>query len=238
MFRVSRKAVTRLLTAAVIAVLALTTALMSGGGSATAAPADVKYKVTKTDDKVLLSVTDGSITHDGNLVSIRNSAGKALWSMPLTYSLENTQFPIDMVKYSSNRVALIPIKDPGRGTPADPVQVGLTRDIVRKHYANDGYQTKKERDDAALKRFNSEVAAGMTITSIIFTAIGAVLGGFLIGAPSCAAVVFCLPGLVTGAAVGGIAGTILGGSGSVVVAGIRYFQTITSPFTPPRKKKN
>ena len=231
MFLVSRRAVTRLLTAAVIAVLALTTALMSGGGSATAAPADVKYKVSRTADKVLLSVTDGSITQDGKLVSIRNSAGRALWSMPLTYSHDRLQFPIKVEQYSSDRVALVPITDRKLGVAADSEQIAL----VRK-YANDGYQTRQERDDAALKRFNSELAAGMTVSTIVLTAIGAVVGAAL----GCVGTIWaaCAPGLIGGAAIGGIAGTIVGGGGSVVVAGIRYFQTVTSPFTPPRKKRN
>ncbi len=238
MFVLSRQAMTRLLTAVVIAVLAVTTALMSGG-AASAAPVNnpVQYKIARDGDKVLLSVTGGSITRDGDLLSIRNNAGRAVWSAPLTYSLENKQFPIDLVKYSSNRVALVPIKDPARSTPADTKMVEVSRKYAQ-NYASDGYQTRKERDDAALRRFNSEVAAGMTITSIIFTVIGVILGVGLIGVIGCANIVACVPAITAGVAIGGIAGTIIGGSGSVVVAGIRYFQTITSPFTPPRKKKN
>ncbi|MFZ2240957.1 MAG: glycine zipper family protein [Gordonia amarae] len=238
MFVLSRQAMTRLLTAVVIAVLAVTTALMSGG-AASAAPANnpVQYKIARDGDKVLLSVTGGSITRDGDLLSIRNNAGRAVWSAPLTYSLENKQFPIDLVKYSSNRVALVPIKDPARSTPADTNMVEVSRKYAQ-NYASDGYQTRKERDDAALSRFNSEVAAGMTITSIIFTVIGVILGVGLIGVIGCATIVACVPAITAGVAIGGIAGTIIGGSGSVVVAGIRYFNTISAPFTPPRKKKN
>ena len=234
----SRQTITRLLTAAVIAVLAVTTALLSGG-AAGAAPANnpVKYEISRDGNKVLLSVTGGSITRDGTIVSIRNNACKAVWAMPLTYSLEDKQFPIDLVTYSSNRVALVPIKDLARSAPADAKQVGTARKYAQ-NYASGGYQTRKDRDDAALKRFNSEVAAGMTITSIVFAVIGVIIGVGLIGVVGCATIVACVPALTAGVALGGIAGTILGGGGSVVVAGIRYFQTISAPFTPPGKKKN
>lgn len=232
------RTLTRVFVAILSATVAVTTALMSGG-AASAAPANnaVKYKISKSDDTVLLSVTDGTITHDGNLVSIRNKAGVAVWAMPLTYSLEDKQFPIDLVKYSSNRVALVPIKDLSRATPANAKQVAFSRKVVQD-YASDGYRTRQERDDAALRRFNAEASAGMTITSIIFAVIGVIIGVALIGTVGCATIVACVPALTAGVALGGIAGTILGGGGSVVVAGIRYFQTISSPFTPPRKKTN
>ena len=168
------RSLTRVFIAVLTAIVAVTTALMSGG-AASAAPANnaVKYKISQIDSKVLLSVTDGTITQDGNLVSIRNKAGKAVWAMPLTYSLENKQFPIELVKYSSNRVALVPIKDLSRATPADAKQVAYSRKVTQD-YASNGYRSRQERDDAALRRFNSEASAGITITSIIFAVIGVI----------------------------------------------------------------
>lgn len=182
--------------AVLTAIVAVTTALMSGG-AASAAPANnaVKYKISQIDSKVLLSVTDGTITQDGNLVSIRNKAGKAVWAMPLTYSLENKQFPIELVKYSSNRVALVPIKDLSRATPADAKQVAYSRKVTQDYLASNGYRSRQERDDAALRRFNSEASAGITITSIIFAVIGVIIGVALIGTIGCAIIVACVPAL-------------------------------------------
>ncbi len=232
----STRSLTRVFIAVLTAIVAVTTALMSGG-AASAAPANnaVKYKISQLDSKVLLSVTDGTITQDGNLVSIRNKAGKAVWSMPLTYSLENNQFPIELVKYSSNRAALVPIKDLSRATPADAKQVAYSRKVAQD-YASNGYRSRQERDDAALRRFNSEASAGITITSIIFAVIGVIIGVALIGTIGCATIIACVPALSAGVTLGGIAGTIIGGGGSVIVAGIRYFQTVTAPFNPPRPR--
>lgn len=78
----------------------------------------------------------------------------------------------------------------------------------------------------------------MTITSIIFTVIGVILGVGLIGVIGCATIVACVPAITAGVAIGGIARhhhrrQRLRGRGRYPV-----LQTITSPFTPPRKKKN
>ena len=73
----------------------------------------------------------------------------------------------------------------------------------------------------------------MTITSVIFAAIGVVVGVALIGVVGCATIVACVPALAAGVTLGGIAGTVLGGGGSVVVAGMRYFRPLPPLFTPP-----
>ena len=54
------RSLTRVFIAVLTAIVAVTTALMSGG-AASAAPANnaVKYKISQIDSKVLLSVTDG-----------------------------------------------------------------------------------------------------------------------------------------------------------------------------------
>lgn len=129
----------------------------------------------------------------------------------------------------------MPIKDLSRATPADAKQVAYSRKVTQD-YASNGYRSRQERDDAALRRFNSEASAGITITSIIFAVIGVIIGVALIGTIGCAIIVACVPALSAGVTLGGIAGTIIGGGGSVIVAGIRYFQTVTAPFNPPRPR--
>ena len=237
----------RLFTAAVLAIFALTTAFMSSGGAADAPSADpVKYLIAPTVDKrVNLSVKNGSIKTDNGWVSILDNKGSKVWTMPLSYSLENLQFPIKVVKSSKTAVSLKPVTYLALAKPADAKSVAAARTMAfdyakKQNPESAGYRTKKERDDAALNRFQSEVGAGMTITSVIFAAIGVVVGVALIGVVGCATIVACVPALAAGVTLGGIAGTVLGGGGSVVVAGMRYFQTITAPFTPPatKKKKN
>lgn len=247
MHNLTGRTLVRLSTAAILAIFAMTTAFMSNGGAAAAPAADpVKYLISTTaDKKVNLSVKNGSITTDDGWVSILNKKGGTVWTMPLTYSLENLQFPIKVVKSRANFVTLKPITDPALAKPADAKSVAEARTMAfnyarKQNPESAGYRTKKERDDAALNRFQSEVGAGMTISSVVFAVIGVVIGIGLIGTIGCLTIVACVPALTAGVALGGIAGTVLGGSGSVVVAGLRYFQTINAPFTPPvtKKKKN
>lgn len=96
-----------------------------------------------------------------------------------------------------------------------------------------GPQTKQERDDEALARFNQELSAGLSISSIVGTVLGAIVGGVL----GCAGgiVVGCLPFIPLGASIGSIVGLALGGGGSLIWAAITYFNTINSPFVPPKK---
>ncbi|ERB51128.1 hypothetical protein N806_07945 [Rhodococcus sp. P27] len=49
----------------------------------------------------------------------------------------------------------------------------------------------------------------------------------IVGLPVAAAL--CLGGLATGAGIGGVAGTILGGGGAAVVAGIDLVNTLNAP---------
>lgn len=236
----------RATTAVVLALMAMTTALVSSGGAAAApAPEPVAFKLRSTGTGITMHVANGSITSADGWVAINDTTGRKVWTMPLSYSLENLQFPIKVVKSSKTAVSLKPVTYLALAKPADAKSVAAARTMAfdyakKQNPESAGYRTKKERDDAALNRFQSEVGAGMTITSVIFAAIGVVVGVALIGVVGCATIVACVPALAAGVTLGGIAGTVLGGGGSVVVAGMRYFQTITAPFTPPatKKKKN
>ena len=151
----------------------------------------MKYKISQIDSKVLLSVTDGTITQDGNLVSIRNKAGKAVWAMPLTHSLENKQFPIELV-IQPNRVARARSRI-SRATPADAKQVAYSRKVTQD-YASNGYRSRRTRRRRAAP-LQLRGPAGITITSIIFAVIGVIIGVALIGTIGCAIIVACVPAL-------------------------------------------
>ncbi|GAA1482734.1 hypothetical protein GCM10009624_31740 [Gordonia sinesedis] len=203
-------------------------------GVAQAAPTPttqpVKYTVSNTKDTVKIAVGNGSIGVDDGFVVIKNKANAELWKMPLSYNMENRQFPID-AKQADNAVTLTPSKNLKRSTLIDGAKVEVARKAAAK-----GPQTKQERDDKALARFNEQLRAGMTISTIVGTAIGAVVGGIagcVLGLP--AGPFGCIfVGLPLGATVGGIAGTVFGGGGTLIVAGIQYLQTINSPFKPPK----
>lgn len=220
-----------------LAVISLATiAITCAAGTVRAAPAasgTVQALLSMSSNSVLLDIRDGSASVDSRGLSIRNTAGQEVLRMPLHYRVENRQFPIDPT-LSGNRVHLTPSKNVARSTLIDPVQINPLRAQIR-HLAA-GPATRQERDDQALNRFSQQLAAGMTVSSLIGTAIGALLGGFIGCALGIvAAVVGCLVGVAPAAAIGGIIGMSLGGGGTVIIAGLQYLQTIQSPFKPPRR---
>lgn len=107
----------------------------------------------------------------------------------------------------------------------------MARTAAKKESDKDKPKTRQERDDQALARFNQQVQAGMSLSALIGMTIGAVVGGTIgciLGIA--AAVIGCLVAVAPAAGVGAIAGTILGGGGSAIAAGVQYFRTITAPF--------
>ncbi|MYR08374.1 glycine zipper family protein [Gordonia sp. SID5947] len=209
---------------------ALITAFAGSVQAAPAKPAPTTYDVAVRAGSFSLTVHNGSISTNSGALVIRNSAGAEKFRMPLAYRKEYQQFPID-ARTVGNTATLIPSRNVARSTPVNPVEVEALRVIAANQV--DAPQTKKERDDQALARFNQELSAGLTISSLVGTVLGAIVGGVLGCAGGIA--VGCLPFIPLGASIGGIVGLALGGGGSLIGAAIQYFNTINSPFVPPKK---
>ncbi|MDL9938595.1 glycine zipper family protein [Gordonia sp. ABSL1-1] len=203
--------------------------------TATAAPRsapNVGYTLSTTATTVDITVRDGSVGVANGIASIRNLAGREVFRLPLTYRMETHQFPID-ARTVGKTLTLTPSKNLARSTPVNPIEVEAVRVAARTQV--DAPTTRQERDDAALGRLLQTISAGMTISSLVGLALGAVAGGVIGCALGLSIGGFgCLPAIPFGASIGSIIGTILGGGGTVVLAGIQYLQTITSPFVPGR----
>lgn len=223
---------------AVIVTMLLATSLGIGVTHATPGDSPVRYTLTTTATSVDLSINNGRIEKRADVVSIKDASGITVLSIPLRYRLEYREYPI-IAEVSPHKVSLIPSRDVSKSRAVDPASVDAARKSAARSEnstTSRGPQTRQERDDAALARFNQQLAAGMTVSTLIGTAIGAVVGaiaGCILGLPL--AGLGCLPGIPLGATLGGLAGTILGGGGVLIVAAIQYFQTINAPFTPPRE---
>nr|WP_124711499.1 glycine zipper family protein [Gordonia insulae] len=222
----------------VLAIISLAIAAITAfAGSVQAAPAQagpVTYDVSKTADSMSLTVHNGTISTGNGMLVIRNNAGAEKFRMPLNYRMEYRQFPID-ARTAGKTATLVPSRDVSRSTVLDPAQVEPVRAAAAAKQS-DAPRTKRERDDQALARFNQELSAGMSISSIVGTLLGALVGavaGCLLGLPL--AGLGCLPGIPLGASLGGLAGIALGGGGSLIYSAINYFNTINSPFVPPRR---
>ncbi|AFR50556.1 MULTISPECIES: hypothetical protein [Gordonia] len=191
------------------------------------------YDASWNASALTLTVHNASVSTENGNVTVRDTAGAELFRMPLNYRSEFRQFPID-ARIAGNAVTLIPSREVSRSSAVNPTEVESLRGIARHNVA--APQTRQERDDQALERFQSQLRAGTSIGTLVGTVVGGIVGGVIgcvIGLA--AAVVGCLVGVAPAAAIGGIAGLALGGGGTLIGAGIQYFQTINSPFVPPRR---
>ncbi len=231
----SRKS-TRTLVA--VAISLATVVITAFAGTAHAAPKQAgpaTYDATWNQSSLTLTLHNASASTDNGSLTIRGLNGAELFHMPLAYRMEDRQFPID-ARQAGNKVTLIPSRNNARSVQVNPAEVEKLRDSARHQVA--APETRQERDDQALVRFQQQLNAGMTVSSLVGTVIGGIVGGAL-GCALTAAVlspIGCvLVGIPIGAAAGGIAGLALGGSGTLIGAGIQYLQTINSPFKAPRK---
>ncbi|MGB3697295.1 MAG: hypothetical protein WBA05_07665 [Gordonia sp. (in: high G+C Gram-positive bacteria)] len=229
-----------------IALLAVVTALPFLVSPAHAAPNDGAVKVTaevynnpqtfnspKTyNGEVRVNVLNGSVDIKDGYLRFLDKKGKVLEQYPLSFiAPDNRTYPIDAT-VKGNTATLVPSTKVARSTKTDAALLARTNVADR-----DGYTSKKARDDAALARLNQELAAGGTISALIGTAVGAVLGGLLAtavcGAVLLPALIACIP---AGAAVGGIIGTVVIGGPAALVSIQRYFDTINKPFKNVSKR--
>ncbi|PKZ66176.1 glycine zipper family protein [Gordonia terrae] len=219
------------------AILVLVTAVVTAfAATAEAAPQRAPaatYDASWNASALTLTVHNASVSTDNGNLTIRDIAGAELFRMPLTYRNEFRQFPID-TRTAGNKVTLIPSRDAARSSALNPTEVEKLRGVARHNVA--APQTRQERDDQALERFQSQLRTGISVGTLVGTVVGGIVGGVIgcvIGLV--AVVVGCLVGVAPAAAIGGIAGLALGGGGTLIGAGIHYFETINSPFTPPRR---
>lgn len=216
-------------------VMFFSSVLLLGGfqAAAQAAPAtpaevpDINYDFSQNGSQVLLKFENAEVAvNDGDLV-VKDLGGNEALRYALHYDLADHRYPISAT-VDGGTATLTPVTDKSQARALTP------KEILDNTARVDAYRTKRERDDAALARFNQELAAATAIGSLVGTVIGAVVIGGILGCAigALGAGIGCLPGIVTGAGIGGIVGTIAAGGGGLIVAGIQYLQVINTPFRP------
>jgi len=220
------------------AILCLVTAVVTVfAATAEAAPqraSAATYDASWNASALTLTVHNASVSTENGNLTIRDTAGAELFRMPLMYRSEYRQFPID-TRTTGNKVTLIPSREVALSTALNPTAVDQLRGAARHNVA--APQTRQERDDQALDRFRSQLSAGTSIGTLVGTVVGGIIGGAL-GCFTGALAGFgigCPIAIPFGTAAGALAGLALAGGGTLIGAGIHYFQTINSPFTPPRR---
>ncbi|MBF6091865.1 hypothetical protein [Nocardia cyriacigeorgica] len=224
------------------AVAAMVTGAMAMGfGTAHAEPAaeaaqPISYSVKLVDKTVVATVKGGSfsltekemVTKEGKpiaepseagsdaevpkvkVVDIKDDKGNTVVSFPLEFTAGETLIPVKSEVKEGDKVLEVTAEK-----PAD--FVAGQQPVFAKPVAS------PIENQRAQNEFASNFGIATAIGGFVGTAIGAVIG-CVITIPA-----GCLPGLVTGAGVGGILGTIAVGGPALVAAGIELVNTLQAP---------
>ncbi|WP_225725901.1 MULTISPECIES: hypothetical protein [unclassified Nocardia] len=187
----------------------------------TPAAAGLKYSVKLVDKTVVTTLKGGTFalaerpgdTPDApkaQIVDIRDDKGATVLSLPLEFKIDGAAVPVKAVAEKDDTVLEL--------TPDKPAGVQVAdRQFVVKPVAS------AVEDERARNEFSSKFGLATTIGHFVGTAIGAGVG-CVFGLPLFG--VGCLPGIVTGASIGGLIGTIVAGGPTLVVAGIDLLNTM------------
>ena len=182
------------------------------GAPANAAPAEkIDYNASVQGQSIVFSTTAGSLRTANNQLQVVDSAGRVAVAYPLTYKFNGAALPIQAS--ASGRTATL--------TPQLPGKVLV-----------DAPATRQERDQQALNKLGSNISTATAIGGLVGTIIGAAVGCILL---STLPPVPILTGCVTGGSIGALGGTIIAGGPTLIGNVIEYFNTINSPFVPPKK---
>lgn len=160
--------------------------------------------VVTTVDAGLFRASD-----DDKSVVLEDNEGNEVLSLPLSFNLNGVEFPYGVEYTNEGRtVKLIP-------NLAAPI--GLEPTALEQNVASPDENYKAQQN------FASQLGLATAVGGLSGTIVGAV-AGCVLSAPA-----GCLPGLVTGAGIGGVIGTIVVGGPTLVIAGVDFANTLLAP---------
>ncbi|MFI5780299.1 ammonium transporter [Nocardia sp. NPDC051570] len=199
------------LTAAVVpAVVAVT--LGAGTVHADAGAPEVRYEA-KLVGNVVETTLDGGffqVADDQQTVAVKDTTGNTLVILPLSFRQDGLEYPLGQQVRDSGRVLdLTVVKNAAAARPA-PTATPVA---------------SPAENQRAMDAFATQFGIGTAIGGFIGTAVGAVAGAVigLAGGP------LDLAAIVTGAAIGGIVGTLVVGGPTLIIAGIDLINTLVAP---------
>ncbi|MFC6013046.1 hypothetical protein [Nocardia lasii] len=227
-----------------VAPVALSLAAVSlTAGVAHAQPADqpVAFTARATETASIIDIEHGSLAVADGALEVRDSAGTLVAATPLTFTIDEFQFPI--TARIDGRTATL--------TPELSMDKAVYQPVALPFENQAPWKTEYEREQAAWSRMTSTISLGAGIGTLVGglggATVGCVLGG-LAGATVAAATIVglfgpfipaaalgCLGGILAVGALGTLAGQILVTAPVAAGAAIQYFATINQPFTPPAK---
>ncbi|MBJ8348679.1 ammonium transporter [Antrihabitans sp. YC2-6] len=179
-------------------------------------PSVINYESRLVDKTVVTDLVGGTfeIDPDAQLFAVKDSAGNAVLTVPLAFSIDQVAHPLlPVVSNAGKTLSLTPDMD-----PAKAMQVAVTpvASPLENQRAQDSFLT--------------ELALATTVGGLVGTALGVVagaIGGCLLGLPFFG--VGCIPAAIVGATIGGILGTVIAGGPTVIAAGQELINTLNAP---------
>jgi hypothetical protein len=220
--------------ALLIAAMGVTAGTVNAAPATEAANDAVRYSAVSNDTQSVITTDSGSMVVEDGYFKIKAADGKVIGAAPLTFQVDDFQFPI-AAAITGNSATLTPQID----------QAHAVYKPVALPYENQApWKNDYEREQAAWSRLTSTVSMAATVGTMVGgiggAAVGCLAGGIFLGALSGTltllfglvpgAVAGCLIGIATIGPLGVLAGQLLVTGPAIVLAGIQYFTTINQPY--------
>ncbi|MBH0775627.1 hypothetical protein [Nocardia bovistercoris] len=223
-----------------VASTSLALAATAGVGSA-ASEQSIGFSAHATDTASIISINAGSLVVADNVLRIETADGAVVAGAPLTFRVEEFEFPIDAAV--SGREAVL--------TPRFDMDRAIYKPVALPHEDKAPWKNEYDREQAAWSRMTSTIGMGASLGTLIGGiaggGIGCVLGGIagatvasativgLFGPFVPAAVVGCVGGIAAVGAIGTLIGQIAITAPVAIGAAIQYAVTTNQPFVAPAK---
>ncbi|MDJ0395287.1 ammonium transporter [Rhodococcus sp. G-MC3] len=205
----------------VVAAAFVASAMGLASGTAYAAPAPAEPSANEeigfesnVEDRTIVTTIDAGVfkvADDGKTVDVLDSTDNVVVTLPLSFNLGGLNFPYEQnVDNDGKTLRLVP-------------QLDLTKASANSRSLGATPVASPAENMMAQDNFVSQLGLATAIGSLSGTIVGATIG-CIVTLPAA-----CIGGLVTGAGVGGVVGTILAGGPTLVVAGIDLLNTLNAP---------
>ncbi|MGV9666894.1 hypothetical protein ACWDUL_17330 [Nocardia niigatensis] len=207
-------------------------------GTVNAAPAEqadngvINYSAVNSDNGAIIHTDAGSMVIENNTFEIKAANGTVVAGMPLSFRVDDFEFPI-AAQIADDHTATI--------TPQYDMDHAVYKPVALPYEDQAPWKSDYDREVAAFNRMKDTISTGATIGTLVGGLGGATLGciagvGVGLVATGALATLFGagpLAGCVVGAATVGFLGTLAGQlfvtAPVAIAAVIQYFSTVNEP---------
>ncbi|MGW4247114.1 hypothetical protein [Nocardia sp. NPDC004722] len=226
--------------AGIAALVIAATGVTAGTAYAAPAPADggvINYTNQATDTGSIIRTDAGSLVVEDGALKIKAANGTTVAGTPLSFRVDDFEFPIAAQISDSHTATLTPQFDEAHAA---------YKPVALPYEDQAPWKSQYDREQAAWNRLRDTIGLGATIGTLVGglggAALGCVVGGVVFAAATAplatmfgvGPVAGCLIGASTVGFLGTIAGQVFVTAPVAIAAAIQYFTTINQPFAPAK----